>query len=76
MFYAYSYRDCDRLVVLNHVKAHYRRGDFSQSNNSEDTSKQNTSQKRDANDTTTSKNKKNVCKKICLKTCKSFMSQQ
>ncbi|KAF0752403.1 Uncharacterized protein FWK35_00033964, partial [Aphis craccivora] len=23
------YRDCDRLTVLNHVKAHYRRGEFS-----------------------------------------------
>lgn len=28
VLFFHSHRDCDRLTVLNHVKAHYRRGEF------------------------------------------------
>lgn len=36
----FSYRDCDRLTVLNHVKAHYRRGEFDGGASQKDSSSQ------------------------------------
>lgn len=40
------YRDCDRLTVLNHVKAHYRRGEFGNNSGGPNTSSQNLSEHR------------------------------
>ncbi|VVC37480.1 Hypothetical protein CINCED_3A024789 [Cinara cedri] len=53
------FRDCDRLTVLNHVKGHYRRGEFenstgalhsSQQNLSENNIKKNTAELNELND--------------------------
>lgn len=53
-------RDCDRLTVLNHVKAHYRRGEFN-SDGSQDVSKHSSLQHREDDKSDTDSNKKTVC---------------